>query len=134
MKPPRAASSKWTFCNKEDETLLHLFYNCEYVTLFWDGFLRLWGTKAGLNVFPEASQIILGDTKYSILINFLILVAKRHIYLAKFDSKKPDLLVFKRYLQTIQKVEYSLALKKNKLSSHNKKWGGVLKKLIPTTQ
>ena len=132
MIPPRVPSNKCSFCKKEVETLLRIFYNCECTMEFWDGFLRLWGSKVGLNVLPDARQILIGDENLSTLVNFLFLIAKRHIYLAKLDNQKPNHVTFKRLLQKIQKVEYWIAIKRNKLTLHNKKWGGILRTLVPT--
>ncbi|XP_077863933.1 uncharacterized protein LOC144348547 [Saccoglossus kowalevskii] len=127
MKPPRVENALCTFCQKEDETLVHLFCECSYVKFFWENFFMLWGNKLKMQHRPKQWQIILGDPEVSCLVNFLILLGKRFVYISKCKQNKPDFIDFKRYVQSIQNIELAIADRKNKLAAHNKKWGNFLK-------
>ncbi|XP_077866403.1 uncharacterized protein LOC144354150, partial [Saccoglossus kowalevskii] len=48
MKPPRVESAQCTFCESEEETMLHLFYKCQHVEMFWENLFMLWGRKMNL--------------------------------------------------------------------------------------
>ena len=122
MTPPKVGSAKCTFCESEEETMLHLFCRCHYVDLFWEGLFMLWGGKVGLLNRLQTWQIILGDESLSCLVNFLILLAKRYIYISRCKKVKPDFLAFKRYVKTFEKTEFLIAERKNKLKSYCKKW------------
>ena len=130
MTPPKVESEKCTFCKQHDETLIHLFYECITVREFWDGFYMLWGRKIGLRHLPSAKEILLGDDRFPVLLNFLILVAKRHIYTSRCQNRKPDLLLYKNHLRNVQKLECHIANSKNKMNAHIKKWGEFLKYLV----
>ena len=39
MNPPRVKSNQCTFCGKADETIIHLFVECEFSQSIWNSFL-----------------------------------------------------------------------------------------------
>ena len=126
MTPPRVPSSACTFCKNEEESLLHLFCNCKHVKGFWNTFIEKLGKPLGLRTPLNPEFILLGSSDLSKLLNFLILVAKRYIYIARCNSKELYFTNFTDFVQNIQKIEFYIANRKNKLDLHIKKWGKYL--------
>ena len=93
-----------TFGCHEEETIAHLFYDCPVVQLFWADVL-IWihsqCTHCDKFYFTE-ELVVLGtkqNTRTDCVIDFIILLAKWHIYKCKLQNKSPHLLAFKNMLK-----------------------------------
>ena len=122
MTPPRVPSSACTFCKDEEESILHLFCNCNHVKVFWNTFTENLGKRLGLKTPLNPELILLGSPKLPKLLNVLILVAKRYIYKARCNSKELYFTNFTDFVQNVQKIEFYIPNRKNKLDIHIK-WG-----------
>ena len=122
MNIPTVDNALCSFCKNKEETLLHILHDCQHVQLFWEAFFMLWGQKLKLRVRPKIWQIILGDPKLSSIVNFLLLIGKRYIYICRCKKTLPKFTAYKRFVNSIQKTEYHIALRKDKIFAHNKKW------------
>ena len=49
-----------TFCKKQEETILHLFYDCNEVLLLWQTLYQWISTKLNTQLRPEKNSILLG--------------------------------------------------------------------------
>ena len=65
-----------------------------------------------------------------ILINHMILLFKRYIYLRRQDRRGPNITGLKSFIKNIETVERRIASDKEKLSFYYKKW----EKLLPFLQ
>ena len=105
-------SSKCSICDKEDETIVHLLWQCEYVLKFWNDLLQVLKTTcihlADLVFSPLLVLFGVKDNAYpDEAISFIILIAKFFIYKCKWNQDKPEITVFFRFLK------YRYALEKN---------------------
>ncbi len=94
------------FFNVQDETIVHLFWYCNYTKVFWNSFCKFvidfvysqfslfW--KDVLFGFVDIDKNI---EKEFYLINLLLLLAKYHIHKCKFSNNKSHFKVFVRELQ-----------------------------------
>jgi len=110
------------FCEKEFETIEHLFFHCTKVCMPWD---ELKGVLNSLNMLVrfDIKDVLFGilDTdNLSILVNYILLESKYFIYRCKLNkgSLYIRLLVneFKKTFQT----ERSIAKKSSKIHFHDK--------------
>ena len=62
-----------------------------------------------------------------VIVNHMILLFKRYIYLKRGDKTAPNLTGLKAYIKGIKKLERNIASENKKLDYHYKKWD----KLIP---
>ena len=127
--PTKVVSPLCNFCKQENETIIHLFYECKLVETFWSTFIESWGQYFHINTMMTAEQILLGDVLYPNLFNFLILAAKRFIYTSRCQERIPTFVGFKNFVNGIQKVELFIANRADKLGKHIKKWGEFLQVL-----
>ena len=58
------------FCNKENETLYHLFYECEKVKTFWKDFQMYWKEKTNVDLQLPLKTVITGDILYKDITNY----------------------------------------------------------------
>ena len=110
-----------SFCNREQENLLHLFWSCPKVASFWhDLIVRL----TLLHITPEHYTIdplvALGlkpdSSKNHPQINFSCLLARYYIWMSKRKETAPKLEGFLQYLKSIYNTEA------NAESALPKKW------------
>ena len=62
----------------------------------------------------------------TILINMIIILAKRHIYRCRVQETKINFQDFKEWVQYLQKIEKQIAVNKDKMVFHLKKWEPLL--------
>ena len=73
-------------CHCQNETLLHRFWECPEVKLFWEDVIEWWNTNRSENFNPTWSEILYGyrpeNTSFHAF-NHYLLIAKYHVYLAR---------------------------------------------------
>ena len=119
----------------ENESMLHLFCECAVTSNLLEQF-KLWVSDifhfGKIDIDPQI--IIFGawnlKTPDFILINHMILLFKRYIYLRRQDRRGPNITDLKSFIKNIGTVERRIASDKEKLSFHYKKW----EKLLPFLQ
>merc|ERR1711963_301810 len=115
------------FCRNHEETLCHLFWECQFVQKFWkdlETLLRLkcyncsgFSFKLDLVIFGS-SEGIRTDTA----VDFIILYAKFYIYKCRFTDNIPDLLLFLRDLKNRLVIEKLSAIRRNKDGQFQLRW------------
>ena len=104
------------FCKRKEETIIHLFYECEQSLSFWKNFEEFFEVQCKNVIKLEAKDILLyysnKNVKIQQLVNLMILVAKFHIHKAKFSKSCPSLVSFK--------VEFNLYCESIQLISNKK--------------
>ena len=122
-----ADNSSCALCNRESETILHLFWECQKAQGLWRQVKDWLHTKLGITLPLDPITIILGylnkDTNY-IPINVIILVTKSYIFL---NSQKKRILhitsLIKRITATIQDQQ-RISISNNRLQTFSKIWEG----------
>ena len=92
-------SAKCSFCDLSCETILHLFVECSKVKKLWKAFRKWFKWKFQEQIDITSVDIIFNNyhnsKKYNQMINFMILVLKRYVYVVKC---KQETLNFIDYL------------------------------------
>ena len=108
-------SAMCTFCNKETETIEHLFYQCDHSKNLIQ-FLKIKVNHNTLLQFPDnAASIILGYNIDSLALNYVILCLKYFIFKCKCQEIKPVIYHFKNFLKEkffVEKLSYDIGMKR----------------------
>ena len=111
---------KCSFCNKETENLIHLFWRCEKTKNFWDSLFK-WMQSCQLSLgehnylhINTALGLRPDRSKHKLQINFCCLIAKHHIWLCRLKEHPPNLNNFLLYLKHIYQIENNASTVKNK--------------------
>ena len=117
-------SESCSFCGQEGETFIHLFTDCFVVQNFWSDVKDYIERKTGIPYQFDKYDIILlikKETVPTVLLSVL-LIGKLFIY--KSRNVNPNLHIdgFIHYLNQYIKIERDIALKKEKLLEHYRKW------------
>ena len=111
-------------CNKQIETLLHLFVECDKIKPFWRKTSELLHPY-GIDKI-NATEIILGILKHeriNNITNHIILEAKYYIYVCKLEKTMPNFTRFIKRLKITENIEKQIAPKSEKsIKAHEYKW------------
>ena len=120
FKINRKESPNCVFCEKKEETIVHLFCECEKVTPLWkyvtDSLARK-GNNINLTNFEKLFGIITDK-----FVTYILLIVKYYIYICKFRGDTPNVESLKNFIKSQRETEYYMAKKRNKLALHFKKW------------
>lgn len=114
-----ADSAICMYCNLHEETITHMFWDCNGVKQFWSDFENFWKMK-GLQLTLSKENVFLGISD-----NFMcnmIFTAKRYIYNKKIHGEQVAILGFKGYIDKQKWVEHYLAKENNRIDAWVEKW------------
>lgn len=119
------SDSLCTFCKQERETIIHLLWECRLVKPFWAKLA--WRIKNILkdDRMSSSSEKVIFNTIVSDprnLLNVLILIAKRHIYVSRCYQIKPNIGQFWLLVDQLCKIEEHIAYKNSNFNKHESKW------------
>ena len=117
-------SNACSFCHQVDETLKHLFYECNITRKFWSE-LREWirhesGIMYNFNIVDIMMLSMNESTPIALLT--VLLVGKVYVYKCRQSNITPSMSSFEAYLKQYIMIEEKIALKRNKILQHYKKW------------
>ena len=118
-------SDRCSFCEKETETLLHLFWHCNQTTRFWESFFK-WlqtslCTQKGNKLDMTIALGLKPDTSNAKLqINFSCLMSRYCIWVCKLKNEIPNLSHFLHLMNKSYEIE------KNDPNSSSEKWKPLL--------
>ena len=114
-----------SFCKLQDETINHLFVECNYSKNLWcDLKTYCQPSFSLLLLYPQSATFGFFniDPHASLLLNHIILLYKYYIYYSR-DSAKLSLAALKRFIKNVYVMEKRLSFGNEKKSkAFNKKW------------
>ena len=118
-----------SYCKSADETILHLYCECDMTTGVWQDIID-WLNPQGFNFeYFRDSQIILGDPKMDAVINRILLTTKIAIFKNREKSKPPTLCQVLSMLRSQFKIEKFNAETTGKLKFFRGFWAPIWNKM-----
>ena len=120
----KAESPLCTFCKANDETPLHLFYECAQTQTLFSNLLSLLREKISVpRVTPQSAMLGITDKiENSILINHIILIFKYYVYNAR-KSGYLNICLLKNSIFNVMETERNLCKDDpKKLRNFRRKW------------
>ena len=121
FKINRKNSPNCDSCDKFPESVIHIFFECDFVRPIWEELFKIIKDKYGIDFSASNFDKIFGVFGDKFL-TYLILCLKYHIYSCKFQNKRPTFSGFKIFVKNNSECEYIIAKKRDKLSFHFEKW------------
>ena len=124
----RDVSPLCTMCNQRVETIIHLLVECEEVKKLWYG-LERWidhFMKIKVTFTPEIIIFNKYQGKQSELMNTLVLIMKRYVYVQKCKKKTLSFQGYISHILYVKRIESFIAFRKQKSTKHDKKWKNFL--------
>lgn len=113
-----------SFCKNHVENYTHLFYECSQIRPIWEKFHELFDVPLNplieidiYNVMFNCIHPTLGS-----VFNFIVLIIKQYIYRSWCIGNIPRIVQIKNEVESVYKVEESLAFQTHKYNSHVRKW------------
>ena len=109
-------SSACSFCGVNDESLKHLFVTCLFTAMLWEK-LVIWCNNINIKVESLSAVDIFGDWQRKedlLLLNHIILIAKRYIYYCRINNSKPLFNVLLVRIKSVYLLECQISTWKNK--------------------
>ena len=107
-------------CNKNEETISHLFCECTKTQILWHNLTEFLKTE---NITIEITRLeaVLGITNetHCYIKNLLTILIKRFIYLMKLNKRNPSSTIFLNYIKERMKIESLFSLSKDKFGIHS---------------
>ena len=119
-------------CSMHNQTLEHLFWECNIVQVFWSNFNNRC-SFFNMDIKTDFKTVCFGEYKNCVNAKaktFVIFCAKYYIFLCKCRKTIPTFLFFKLYLSSRIDIEEQIAFQHDKLEQHKHKW----KMFIPLTK
>ena len=116
------------FCYNAKETVVHLLFECEVSQKMWK-LLSKWISYWFQQKVELTAEIVLFNSfkgKNVKVINTIILIMKRYLYIQKCKEERPEFRVFVNYMNRFISVEKYIALRNNKLEIFVRKWNYYL--------
>ena len=110
-----------SFCNEHEETVRHLFIECKYVKIIWNGLQSL------LNVSFSENEKLFGfyekiDEKSFDALSHITIIVKQCIHRSRLVPKKPEFREVIAMIKDIELTERDIATRNAKLEKHQIKW------------
>ena len=121
-------SSSCSFCNAELETVDHMLFNCFVLKPLWEYILNKYLSVIDVNINLCVKNVIFGlpeMSQTSVLINHIILIAKRYVYECKLNKTRAHVNTFNRRLKSVMNVERKIAFENGLLPRYEAKWNAI---------
>ena len=119
--------SSCTFCNEDEETISHLFWNCDKVQRFWSTFSEtLCGRCRQYDSLELTKELVLFGTEKNVktdkVIDLFILFGKYYIFKCKIQKTAPTVAVFLTSLRQRYVTEKYSSYIRNRSAEFNQEW------------
>ena len=120
-------SDKCTFCRVEIESIKHLMWSCDKVSSFWKEVIK-WLEDLNIHMNLSFVNVCFGvhNNNQANFINMILIWAKRFIYKCRVQETNIAFQDFKQWVKYMEKVEKYIAVSKEKLGTHLKKWDPMI--------
>ena len=109
-------NSKCRLCKSQEESLIHLFYNCDVTKQFYNLLVQWVEDKIKFKVPVNPLNIILGyliRNQHFVPANTLYLVAKKYIFSCAYTGRLPNIPEFRSHFRSLFNEQQMLAKLEN---------------------
>ncbi len=111
-----------SFCKTDSENILHVFYECQTVSNFWQKVENFINSHFDSNLRITKYSVMFGSDSNTHIVNHILLLAKRFIYISSLQQISPSFDRFLTSIKDICKIEQFIANKNNRYNDFEKKW------------
>ena len=121
------------FCKETIETVEHLFVTCTYVTDLWNLVCGVLNKTHSITALSTTDKILglyhkIDKTEYDI-VNHVMITVKHYIHICKHKDTHPSRNGLLEKIHDTAQTEKRIALKRDKLDLHDRKWNFFLSEL-----
>ena len=121
-----ASSPECFYCVCEEESVEHIFWECEVVHPFLQEVFD-WLIKQGLiEIIPDQKSFILGNLQLREIENMVFIVVKYFIYKSRLKTEWLNMKLFILFLKSFYTIEHKIAMQNNMVEAYKRRWRNVL--------
>ena len=122
-----AANAKCTFCSVHNDSIQHMFWECERIRCFWNRVESLLKEKCQVAVDVRFTEklVLFGyenNVQMDTVFDFILLAAKSFIYRCKMNKCIPYVSAFRKQLNSMYKVEELSAKMNFEIQKFQRNW------------
>ena len=113
------------FCKEYEETIEHLFYECDETNLLWKTLYQWIFTMINVRIIPVKIDILLGLTQpclNAIPINTINMITKSYIFHCSKNNLRLNIFQLQKRLKTAYQMIEFISIKNNNLNNYNFTW------------
>ena len=120
-------SDTCTFCEEDQESMVHLFWECKYVLPLWR-YLKYLCDSNNIVCEVDAFAMLYNSVHNSgtHVVNFIVIFILQYIYRTQCKGIRPRVETLENELELHHKIEYANAKLSNKLNRHIVKWNPII--------
>ena len=120
------------FCQSEQETLLHLFWECPITEAFWNSVQQFF---VSVDLIPASQALTLCQClglkgeKSALLLNHCLLLGRFYIYSCKYKNIRPSSIEYVNQVRSNWKIEKQVSIITGTQNALEQKWRKMLQTL-----
>ena len=114
-------TDRCTFCNVNEETLYHIFFECSHVQAFSECFVEWWTVVANENLSLTLKDVILGFPERNDILNYLLVLNKLCIWECRRSNRCLNFNLFLYKIEVKKETERYIAVKNGTFSNIKQK-------------
>lgn len=122
LKMKLVDNDKCTFCKHASEDISHVYFDCEFVKRFWQDLEMFINNHLHCNIILTKFDITFGISSHNKILNHMILLAKRFIYVSSIRQHVLSSEEFLKYLKMTCSIEKFISRKNNRFEVFIRKW------------
>ncbi len=114
-----------SFCGNHDETLIHIFYQCDQVRLLWDTIMQWILRKTNININLSEQQTLLGyssGNNNQIPVNTILICTKAYIFYCARTNKRLNIYHLQDRIKRTYLEQEFVSKRNNKELQFNATW------------
>ena len=116
-----------TFCQRNTESLTHLFIDCPFTEKLWIELERITEYKFNNSEKLFGCFTSLSEQHFNVISHCTILL-KYYVHICRIKNTVPSVQIFRKRILYSQFLESEIAKKRNKIELHDSKWMTTLEK------
>ena len=118
----KAESLLCTFCGRHEETIVHIFLECENIQTFLSLVEDYCFNNLHCGLHLGKKELILGDTRDKSCRNLICLQIKYYIYSMRCMKKDVNVLGCISYIRSLLEICKNIAYRKSKVDRYRQFW------------
>ena len=115
-------NDRCSLCDRDSETISHLFYHCDKAKEFWSALKNWLQVNGNINLDLTIKTVLFFKNKENKILNHLLILARYFIYKTKFITNYITIETFLSYLRRTYQTKKYISRLHNKHEKFQCKW------------
>ena len=105
--------------------IIYLLLKCKIISRIWSETLKYIAENTELSITFSDQEKLLGiqQSSFKDVFNLIFIIVKQYLYACRCANKMPIFPILMKKIEDIKLVEFNIAVKNDRVSEYQKKWG-----------